>query len=125
MFVDSGLQSDLKAKESARGQSDVGDRLKAIEDTLRVLVSSKTVSEGVKQAAFQINYAAAISAPTQTARNGQHVTILDDNDGHSQSLADDSIDGLASITDHEDAESRYFGEPCKYLKLCQHATNSV
>jgi hypothetical protein len=112
--------------------SDYDDRLRAIEDTLRLLVNQKVAFAGEPERPVQAspdqrsssNEVNASHHETQQPSNDdEDVAILDESESLQQN-AEDSVDGMAAITDPEETESRFFG-PSSNIALLRHISDAT
>ncbi|KAJ9615634.1 hypothetical protein H2200_001709 [Cladophialophora chaetospira] len=108
------------------------ERLRAIEDTLRLLVNQKVTSAGEAErppqsSPDQNSSVREASASTHEARQASNddedIAILDEVDSVQQ-IAEDSVDGMAAITDPEETESRFFG-PSSNIALLRHISDAT
>ncbi|KIX01785.1 uncharacterized protein Z518_09512 [Rhinocladiella mackenziei CBS 650.93] len=118
--------SHVKAPQT---QSGYNERLRAIEDTLRLLVQQKAQSlEGLdpshdthhRHQDFHVAHRASIRAPN----DDEDVAILDEDDSLQQNAVEDSVDGMAAITDPEEIESRFFG-PSSNIAFLRHISDAT
>lgn len=109
-------------------QADSGydERLRAIEDTLRLLVHQKepeaTPHEELRVRRNTLEQGAALQQ--QILNSDEDVAILDEDDSQQQNAAEDSVDGMAAITDPEDRESRFFG-PSSNITFLRHISDAT
>ena len=112
--------------------ADYDDRLRAIEETLRLLVDQKTTSVGEAERPLHSSpdrhssshdIGGPFHEPRQLANDDEDVAILEDGDSLQQN-AEDSVDGMAAITDPEETESRYFG-PSSNIALLRHISDAT
>lgn len=112
-------------------QAPVGydERLRAIEDTLRQLVQQKDQSPGHSdlsnhhaEVANRQSRGNAEGLPTLL--DGEDVAILDDDDPSQQHGGEDSVDGMAAITDPEEKESRFYG-PSSNISLLREISDAT
>ncbi|OAL32981.1 hypothetical protein AYO22_00066 [Fonsecaea multimorphosa] len=108
------------------------ERLRAIEDTLRLLVNrNHPPSDGSEQlnpSSHEPNRPSqeattTIQEPRQVHNDDEDVAILDEDDSLQQN-AEDSVDGMAAITDPEETESRFFG-PSSNIALLRHISDAT
>ncbi|OAL37349.1 hypothetical protein AYO20_03198 [Fonsecaea nubica] len=108
------------------------ERLRAIEDTLRLLVnrnhSSSDASEQLNPPSHQQHRpsqetSTTTQEPRQVPNDDEDVAILDEDDSIQQN-AEDSVDGMAAITDPEETESRFFG-PSSNIALLRHISDAT
>lgn len=109
-------------------QSGYDERLRAIEDTLRLLVNRNGSSEEPTQSNHdqtQQNREAGNSAQElpPMPNDDEDVAILDDEESMLQN-AEDAVDGMAAITDPEESESRFFG-PSSNISFLRHISDAT
>jgi hypothetical protein len=108
------------------------ERLRAIEDTLRLLVHQKTTSANEvdqrrpsssdqTRSAHDIN--AELHETRQTSNEDEDVAILDEGDPLQQNN-EDSVDGMAAITDQEESDLRFFG-PSSNIAFLRHISDAT
>ncbi|KAK6379813.1 hypothetical protein LTS17_005886 [Exophiala oligosperma] len=105
------------------------ERLRAIEDTLRQLVQQKDQSPGqsdqsnhdAEGASRQFRGSVEVLPPTH---DGDDVAILDDDDLAQQNGGEDSVDGMAAITDPEEKEVRFYG-PSSNISLLREISDAT
>ncbi|OCT54128.1 C6 transcription factor [Cladophialophora carrionii] len=112
--------------------SDYDERLRAIEETLRLLVNQKVTFAGEGERPVQSSpdqnssprrVATSLHPPRQASNDDEDVAILDEGD-LVQPNAEDSVDGMAAITDPEETESRFFG-PSSNIALLRHISDAT
>ncbi|OAP63482.1 hypothetical protein AYL99_02709 [Fonsecaea erecta] len=113
-------------------QSGYDERLRAIEDTLRLLVNrNHPSSDGSEQpnppsheqSRPSLEANTIVHEPPQVPNDDEDVAILDEDDSMQQN-AEDSVDGMAAITDPEETESRFFG-PSSNIALLRHISDAT
>jgi hypothetical protein len=111
----------------AQAPSDYDQRLRSIEDTLKLLVTRKDQGfESDKQRSRD-----KAEQPQHLVEQGDHevnsdedVAILDEDEAQQQNTAEDSVDGMAAITDPEQRESRFFG-PSSNISFLRHISDAT
>lgn len=108
------------------------ERLRAIEDTLRLLVNQKVTFAGEAERPSQSSpdqnsssneVNSSLHGVRQASNDDEDVAILDEGDTE-QHNAEDSVDGMAAITDPEETESRFFG-PSSNIALLRHISDAT
>ena len=108
------------------------ERLRAIEETLRLLVRQKvTYASDAAQPvrshhdhdSLNTEACSSIQELRQASNDDEDIAILDADDSLQQH-AEDSVDGMAAITDPEDTESRFFG-PSSNIALLRHISDAT
>lgn len=109
---------------STQPPSDYDERLRAIEETLRLLVNQKVTfaSDPERPSHSSPDASASQQEPRQTSNDDEDVAIIDENESLQQN-AEDSVDGMAAITDPEETESRFFG-PSSNIALLRHISDA-
>lgn len=106
------------------------ERLRAIEDTLRLLVDQRvTPSDSLDQPdqiRSQANqqFQSGHQAPPQMPNDDEEVAILDEDDSPQQNAGEDSVDGMAAITDPGETESRFLG-PSSNIAFLRHISDAT
>ncbi|KAJ9502334.1 hypothetical protein H2202_002399 [Exophiala xenobiotica] len=114
----------------SQGSSGYDERLSAIEDTLRRLVQQKEQSpEESEQSGHGVELGvrqrAGTQQPPHAPSDGEDVAILDDDaSGDRQDAGDDSVDGMAAITDPEEKGSRFYG-PSSNIALLREISDAT
>lgn len=90
------------------------DRLRAIENTLRQLVRQKDHSseepDQPNQDVSHRTYRESYQAPSAATNDEEEVAVLEDDDSGGQpNCPEDTVDGMAVITDPKDSGSKFYG----------------
>lgn len=90
------------------------ERLRAIEDTLRLLVHRKDQSseepDTINETDFGMReFRGSMAGQPPIPNEDEDVAILDEDNSGAQNVGEDSVDGMAAITDPEEKESRFYG----------------
>jgi hypothetical protein len=108
------------------------ERLRAIEDTLRLLVNQKVTFSGEADRPLQSSpeqrstsheVGTSLQETQPVSNDDEDIAILDEGDPMQQN-AEDSVDGMAAITDPEETESRFFG-PSSNIALLRHISDAT
>lgn len=111
--------------KGSQAQSGYDERLRAIEDTLRLLVHQKEPETNSREPPqVRRNTVEQVEVFQQTSNSDEDVAILDEDDSHQQNGGEDSVDGMAAITDPEDRESRFFG-PSSNITFLRHISDAT
>ena len=94
--------SDLSSRQQP---AEIDDRLKAIEDTLRILVDTRRPSHEHQPAADDYLDQAA---PSQSV-DGQNTVVIQDEDANVHTPHEDYVNGLACITEPKETATRFYG----------------
>ena len=123
--------SNLNVK-TTQAPSGYDERLRAIEETLRLLVNQKITFESDPERPEYSSHeqngpnqeaSGSLKEPRQASNDDEDVAILDEDDSLQQN-AEDSVDGMAAITDPEERESRFFG-PSSNIALLRHISDAT
>lgn len=97
--------------KGSQPDSGYDERLRAIEDTLRLLVHQKEpdIEPHDRPTVRRNTLEQSVTFQQQILNSDEDVAILDEDDSQQQNGGEDSVDGMAAITDPEDRESRFLG----------------
>ena len=117
---------------SVQPPSDYDERLRAIEETLRLLVNQRVPSANEAERPIQSSpdqgsstheVGTSLHDTRQESNDDEDVATLDEGDNLQQN-GEDSVDGMAAITDPEETESRFFG-PSSNIALLRHISDAT
>ncbi|KAJ4680160.1 hypothetical protein HRR95_003879 [Exophiala dermatitidis] len=120
---------------ASQGPSGYDERLRAIEDTLQLLVHQRSQPQSSSREEgpshdlkmppngewSKNSQAAAIDRPLT---DDEEVAILDEDHPLQQNGGEDSVDGMAAITDPQETESRFFG-PSSNIAFLRHISDAT
>ncbi|KAG9773388.1 AAT family amino acid transporter, partial [Aureobasidium melanogenum] len=120
---------------ASQGPSGYDERLRAIEDTLQLLVHQRSQPQSSSREEgpshdlkmppngewSKNSQAAAIDRPLP---DDEEVAILDEDHPLQQNGGEDSVDGMAAITDPQETESRFFG-PSSNIAFLRHISDAT
>lgn len=118
--------ANTSVPQGGQNSSGYDERLRAIEDTLRLLVDQNE-TPGTKRRESYFRRAEVLEQVEQrqvTVNSDEDVAILDEDDDQPANAGEDSVDGMAAITDPEDRESRFFG-PSSNITFLRHISDAT
>lgn len=125
-------------RTASQDQTGYDERLRAIEDTLRLLVQQRSQSQpSITGTYHDPNPRQNGQAPLCNGRllpdqgqdqpakdDDEDVAILDEDDSVQPNAGEDSVDGMAAITDPQETESRFFG-PSSNIAFLRHISDAT